>query len=282
MDVDTLPGCPPALRDAVRGHDATVVRVTDHSPRFHVRLDSPGGPLFAWYGSHPDDALVLAHELAVRAAVGTDGVLCAPPVLAHGHDWRLERMVVPEPLHGPATLGLVVDAWRRLTTLTLPTRPARATPPASRFDIVRRRARLVRSPLPVADVMRARRLVAASSLPAVTSHGEFHAAHVLPRGGRVWVIDWEGSGRAPLGLDLMQLWASLPDADDRATLLDAAFAEVGESHRADLLRLRYVALVRRIASKVAESRRFGDRDPEEAEALLRLLPEARAAARSGA
>lgn len=276
VDVDELPGCPRALRDAVHEHGAHVVRVTDHSPRFHVRLDSPDGPLFAWYSSHPDDVVTLHHELAVRAAVGSNGVLRAPAVLAHGADWRIERMVVPEPLHGPVVLGLVVDAWRGLTTLTLPERPGRRVV-ASRLDLLRRRARLAFSPLPVGDVVRARRFAESSRLPVVTSHGDFHAAHVLPRDGCVWVIDWELSGRAPLGLDLMQLWASLPEAADRDTLLDAAIAEVGPTHRADLLRLRYVALVRRIASKLAELGRFGDRDPAEAQALLRLLPEARAA-----
>jgi hypothetical protein len=277
MDVDALPGCPAGLRRALHEHDARVVRVTDHSPRFHVRLDSPSGPLFGWYSRHPDDAATLQHELAVRAVLGTHDVLRAPAVLAHGPDWRVERMVVPEALAGAEVLGLVVDAWRRLTTLDLPRRGGRRVV-GSRAELLVRRARLVLSPLPVADVVRARRLAQASSLPLVTAHGDFHAAHVLPRDGAVWVIDWELSGRAPLGLDLMQLWASLPGVDDRAALLDAALAAVGPDRRAELLRLRYVALVRRIASKVAELRRFGDRDPEAARALLALLPEARAAA----
>lgn len=277
VEIDALPGCPPALRAALHNEQARVVRVTDHSPRFHVRLDSPSGPLFGWYSGHPDDAVTLEHELAVRQAVGSEGVLRAPPVLAYGRHWRLERMIVPEPVSGRATIELVVEAWRRLTTLTLPERPSRRVV-ASRVDVLRRRARLAMSPLPLRDLVRARRYAASSSLPEVTSHGDFHLAHVLPRDGVVWVIDWEVSGSAPLGLDLMQLWASLPDADDRALLLDAALAEVGPAHRGDLLRLRHVALVRRITSKLAEFGRFGDPDPAEARALLRLLPEVRRAA----
>lgn len=265
-----LPACPPALLDALRAEGAEVVRLTDHAPRYHVRLASAGGPLFAWYSGHPDDREALRHELAVRATIesGNEGVLRCPPVLAHGDDWRLERMIEPEPLAGAPTMALVVEAWRTLTTLDLPRRRSTVRS-ASTFQRVQRWARLARSPLPVKDVLQARRLT--TDLPMVTAHGDFHAAHVLPRDGAVWVIDWELSGKAPRGLDLMQLWASLPDEQQRADLMDAALAAVGPG----LLPLRYVALVRRIASKLAEHRRFGDRDPAEAQRLLALLPEAR-------
>jgi hypothetical protein len=270
VDVDSLPGCPPELRAALAEHTAEVVRVTDHSPRFHVRLSSPSGPLFGWYSSHPDDEVALAHELAVRAAVdaGGGGVLRSPPVLAHGRNWRLERMIEPEPI-GPS-LPLVLEAWRRLTALDLPRRASPrvvASPP----ERLRRWAALARSPLPVADLVRARRMTA--DVPTVTVHGDFHRVHVLPRDSAVWVIDWEVSGRGQRGLDLMQLWASLPEAADRDALLAAALGDVGP----EVLKLRYVALVRRIASKLAEFRRFGDPDRAEAEALLALLPEARRA-----
>lgn len=281
MPLDALPGCPADLLAVLEAEGARVVRVTDHAPRYHVRLTAPGGPLFAWYSGHPDDAVALRHELAVRAAVGEDGLLRAPPVLASGPDWRVERMIEPEPLAGPDVLGLVVRAWQRLAELDLPRRPSPRVV-GSRVDVLRRRLRLLRLPLPVADVVRARRLAAslAASLPAVTSHGDFHPAHVLPKDGVVYVIDWEVSGRAPLGLDLMQLWAGLPTAGDRALLLDLATEAVGPGYRADLLRLRYVALVRRIASKLAELPRFGDPDPQAARVLLALLPEVRAQALS--
>lgn len=271
--VDGLPGCPTALADVLRGLDAEVVRLTDHAPRYHVRLRSPDGPLFAWYSGHPDDGHALAHELAVRSAIGDgDGVLRCPPVVAHGEDWRVERMIEPEPLVGPDTMGLVVAAWQRLTTLDLPTR-TRAGAAATKAERLARWTRLARSPVPLRDVVRARRLDA--GLPLVTAHGDFHAAHVLPRDGAVWVIDWELSGRAPLGLDLMQLWASLPDGSQRDDLMRAALEAVED--RDGLLVLRYIALVRRIASKVAELPRFGDRDMADAQRLLALLPEARAA-----
>ena len=267
LDVEGLPECPAGLRAALREHDPEVVRLTDHAPRYHVRLRSAGGPLFAWYSGHPSDRQALEHELAVRAAVGDQGALRTPPVLAHGEDWRLERMIEPEPY---GDFGLVVEAWSELTRLTLPKRPS-GNGSSSRLERLERWARLARSPLPITDVLRARRMAFDAT---VTVHGDFHAAHVLPRGGAVWVIDWELSGKGPRGMDLMQLWASLPDAADRDALMAAVEGFVPEP---ELGRLRYVALVRRISSKVAELSRFGDRDLEDAQRLLALLPEARAA-----
>jgi Phosphotransferase enzyme family len=267
LDADGLPGCPAGLRDALREHDAEVVRLTDHAPRYHVRLQSAGEPLFAWYSGHPSDRGALEHELAVRAAVGDSGVLRCPAVLAHGEDWRLERMIEPEPY---GDFGLVVEAWSELTRLTLPKRGGGGSS-SSRLERLERWARLARSPLPISDVVRARRMSFADN---VTVHGDFHAAHVLPRHGAVWVIDWELSGKGPRGMDLMQLWASLPDSSERERLWAAAVKVVPEP---ELCRLRYVALVRRISSKVAELSRFGDRDLEDAQRLLALLPEARAA-----
>lgn len=265
VDVEGLPGAPAGLRAALREHSPEVVRLTDHAPRYHVRLRSAGGPLFAWYSGHPDDRAALQHELAVRAAIGEQGVLRAPPVLAHGDDWRLERMIEPEPY---GDFGLVVEAWSQLTQTNLPRR-ARSGGGPNRFEKLERWARLARSPLPVADVLRARRMAFDHT---VTVHGDFHAAHVLPAGGAVWVIDWELSGKGPRGMDLAQLWASLADAAERDALRAAA-SDVPEFDK-----LRYVALVRRISSKVAEHARFGDRDMADAQRLLALLPEAREAA----
>jgi len=276
LDLTDLPGCPEALLAVLRSLSASVVRFTDHAPRYHVRLDSIDGPLFAWYSAHPDDADALVHELAVRGAVGEAGLLRCPPLLATGPTWRVERMIVAEAVSAGDVMALVVEAWSQLRGLELPrrSRPAAGGSPLER---VMSFSRLAASPLPLRDVFRARRLARSSSLPAVTCHGDFHVAHVMPRDGAVWVIDWELSGRGPLGMDPMLLWASLDDADAREDLLSRTLAAVGSEHERGVLELRYVALVRRIASKLAELPRFGDRDAAAARRLLALLPEARSA-----
>ena len=140
-----------------------------------------------------------------------------------------------------------------------------------------RRTRLALSRLPVRDVARARSILAASPLPLVTSHGDFHVGNVLVSDGKAWVVDWELSGRRPLGHDLMQLWATLPDARDRDRLWEGALALVGTEHEHALARLRYALVVRTIANMLAAPERF-DRDSEGANRLLALLPALRSAA----
>jgi streptomycin 6-kinase len=141
-----------------------------------------------------------------------------------------------------------------------------------------RRVRLIRSRLPTVDVIRARRLLARTALPLATSHGDFHGGNVLFDGEATWVVDWELCGRRPIGYDLMQLWADFADERDRTRLFAGAAEIAGGAWIDELRRLRYALLVITIANKLTSERPF-DRDPVGADALLRLLPEARAEAR---
>ena len=282
MELTSLPACPPGLLVSLQARGARVERFTDHAPRYHVRLQSPSGPLFAWYASDADAPAVLAHELAVRKALEQLGPVRGPTVLEHGAQWRLERMVVSEPRTGRPAIEALEHASLIVAETTLRPAPAagrrgRAVHAARRIE---RLARLGTSPLPIRDVLLARRLVDRSPLPHVTSHGGYHPAHIFLAHGAVWIIDWEQLARRPLGLDLMQLWCALEDPADRDVLFELALEAVGASRRAALLELRYAALVARVVSKLTEQRQFGDRDPAAARALLAMLPEVRPAARA--
>ena len=134
-----------------------------------------------------------------------------------------------------------------------------------------RRARLLRSPLPWADLAAARQIVAGSALPTVSGHGDFHAGNVLLAGGVAWVIDWELCGPQPAGLDLMRMWPTLADEGDTALLFEEAVDLLGASSRAELARLRFATTVRSIAGMLTATGSF-DRDPAAAERLLALLP----------
>ena len=272
-----LSDLPQDLREALAALNAEVVRVSDHRPRVHLRLRSSAGPLFTWYSQDPADRAVLDHELAVRRILGTEGPLRGPPVLSAGENWRVERLIETDPPTGSEAIDQMVEAVRALVGLDLPPPPRKA---GSRRLVASaaRRARLAASRLPLRDVIQARRLATAVSLPRVTSHGDFHLAHVLLARGAAWVIDWELSRPRPLGLDLMQMWVSLPLPEDRSLLMDRSLDLVGAGFRRELLRLRYFSLVQRIGSKLAEQRRYGDRNVREAQALLELLPGVRAEA----
>ena len=277
--LDELPGAPEALLRALRSEAARLVRVTDHAPRFHVRLSSPSGPLFAWYSTDDRGPEVLRHELTVRETLGQEGVLRAPAVLAHGASWRFERIVESEPLEGRPALDVVTTAALAIAVSGLPVPPS--GPPSRREVAARARRRadklalLARSPLSLGDWRLARRFVRDSALPRAISHGSFQPAHVLLRGGAAYVIDWEELGHRPLGWDLMQFWAAVPGEDDRATVFDLAVDVLGGEVRRGLARLRFAALVSRIVSKLAEHPQLGERHPADAHRLLALLPAVR-------
>lgn len=260
---------PEDLLEELRRRDAPIAGGWREGPRGYLHA----GSLFARYSLRPEDRNVLAHEAAVRALVGSEGPLRAPPVLARGARWLLERAVPAGPVRGPAAVALILEAGRRMARLDLPRGPSTGRVERARF---RRRLRTIASPLPTRDVALARRLAGTIRLPAVPSHGDFHPRNVLMDGDAAWVVDWEHSGPRPLGYDLLRMWTNLASDDDRRRLFEGTVALFGEEHLPGLVRLRYVMAVRAAANKVAAPRRF--RDPAGAEVLLPLLPQLRLAA----
>ena len=238
--------------------------------RSYLLAASPEGRLFGRASRNPADAAMLEHEAAVRGIVGAEGALRAPPVLERGSDWLLETAIDPEPFGGTAHVELVAAAAERLQGLELPALPGR--PGRGR---ARARLRLLTSPLPVADLRRARRLLAETRLRSVTTHGDFHPGNVLIRGGAAWVVDWELAGHGPAGSDLLHFASTVDNPEDRERLLEAAVQLAGD--RSEALRLAYAVLVRATAAKLSAAQPF-DRDPEGANRLLALLPAARQAA----
>jgi streptomycin 6-kinase len=252
-----------------------VTSIERDPPKVYVRSRTPDGELFAWYTTDGSQAEVCAREAAVREVVGDRGTLAVPPLLARGESWRVEPAVQSDPIAGDA-IDAVVAAAAAIAELELPAAP----PGVGRERRVAkwgRRLRVASSSLGLGDALRARRLLAESDLPRVTAHGDFHPGHVLPSGGRVWVIDWELAGRRPAGYDLLTLWAHLDAAADRDRLFAGAVELVGQARRAELLRLRYAVAVLTIAAKVGEPA-ARNRDPAGATALLAQLPAIRAAA----
>lgn len=267
MAVDAIP---PGLAEALERRGAKLERAWWEGSRSYLLATSPEGRLFGRASRDPADATMLQHEAAVREIVGSEGPLRAPPVLERGPGWLLETAIEPEPFGGADHVGLVAAAAERLQGLELPEPPARAERPS-----VRARLRLLASPLPVADLRRARRVMAEIRLPLVTTHGDFHPGNVLINGGAAWVVDWELSGRGPAGSDLLLFGSTVERAEDRERLLESAVELAGD--RSEALRLAYAVLVRATAAKLSARQPF-DRDPQGAKRLLALLPASRRAA----
>lgn len=265
---------PNGLADTLADRGASVAMLWREGRRAYLTAESPDGPLFARYSNDPDDVVVLEHEAAVRRLVGSDGPLRTPPVLDAGPGWMLEVRKEAGPVAGAESVDAVLAAVAALSRHTLPA--AQVAGGRKRFAraTLSRRARVALSSLHMRDVARARAIVELSPLPRVTSHGDLHTGNVLISDGAAWVVDWELSGLRPVGFDLMQLWATLPDPSDRDRLWEGALATIDEEHHEALADLRYALTVRTIANKLAAPHHF-DRDSEGGGRLLALLPSIR-------
>ena len=179
------------------------------------------------------------------------------------------------PVAGAESVDAVLAAVAELPRHTLPRRGLRPRPRAvcahhplaasARRAVAAPRARPREGP---------RRSWSSRPLPRVTSHGDLHTGNVLISEGAVWVVDWELSGHRPVGFDLMQLWATLPDPSDRERLWEGTLAMIDDEHHEALADLRYALTVSTIANKLAAPHHFHS-DREGGGRLLALLPSVR-------
>ena len=250
---------------------AVVSKLWHEGRRAYLKAESADGPLFARYSTDRVDLPVLAHEAEVRRIVGDDGALRTPPVIDAGEDWLIEVQKDEQPVAGAEAVDSVLAAAADLARRELPSLPHDGVGAASALVTARRRMNMALSALPLRDVARARAIVADSPLPKVTSHGDLHTGNVLMADEQAWVVDWELSGIRPVGFDLMQFWATLPEERDRRRLWDGAVELVGRKHERELAELRYALAVRTIANKLCSPERI-HRDFDGGRRILELLP----------
>ncbi len=271
-------GAPAGLAAAMRLRDATIESAWREADRAYAQASAPEGPLFARYSDDPGDGPRLEHEAAVRALVGTTGALRAPPVLARGPGWLLERGIRIEPLSGRAAIAAAIAASAELMDVELPVAPG-AAGPGRRLAGAARMIRSSAGALRMSDLAAARRELAVTTLPEVSCHRDFHPQNVLISDGAAWVIDWERCGRGPAGLDLLQLWAGLEREDDRTVLFEGIVDLLGTDRRRELVRLRFGVAVATAVGMLAAREAF-DRDAAAIARLLRLVPELRRQAKA--
>jgi hypothetical protein len=268
------PDCPEQLLDALKARGAFIEGFRLNPPRVRVWASSPGEQLFAWYSTDQADQRVVEHEVAVRAAIGTEGPLRAPPILAHGPLWRLEPALEGRGELAGGRIDAVIAAIGALQETELPQLPPQLErtreAPIARW---RRRLLMFSSPLPAREVLRARRVFSRSPLPLATSHGDLHRKQIYPAPEGIWVVDWELLGKRPAGWDAVFLSWDLEDPEDRERLFLATLELVGPRYRSDLLTLKYAALVKMIVGKLVGSKRAEDR--EQGLMLLDELPRVR-------
>lgn len=249
---------------------ASVERTWREGRRAYGAAAAADGRFFFRFSDDPGDHARFDFEARVRAAIPLGGVLRAPAVLRRGTGWMVEQWVDRGPCVGPAAMRAVADAAVEVTALSL---PPRSDAPSTGGNARRLRPGILFTPF-VVDAVRMRRLLRSSPLPRRASHGDFHPNNVYWSDGSVWAFDWELAGEAPVGVDALRFWCSVPDPDDRAVLFERLVAGVGEAHRPALLRLRYAVVVRTLAGARSNRAAF-DRDDALAQRLTALLPVAR-------
>lgn len=265
-------GAPPDLVHALSRHNAAIVFSWREGLRAFAHAQSPERRLFIRYSDDPADRNNYEYDAAVRTSVGHDRALRVPSVLESGPGWMIEHGVRAEPWDGGVAVDAAIAAAADLPTLCLPERPARGN--VSRFAILRRIAQGAAGPIGLHELRAAQRELSSTALPTVACHRDFHPKNILVEDGVAWVIDWERAAPGPLGLDLMRLWTSLGDPDDRARVFEHAVDLTGAAHRPALERLRHAVAVAE-ANGLHAARNPFDRDDRTLARLIALLPELR-------
>jgi aminoglycoside phosphotransferase len=150
-----------------------------------------------------------------------------PEVLAAADDgrWLLSRRVHPAASGSRRWVGAAVAAAIRIAPPPAP--PGEPWHPAAGSAVARARGsledagRLLRHGVRLGELRAVR--TAARHLPlAEVGHGDLRAANAVLDGevGRLVVLEWAGVRPGPRHRDLLTLWATAPEADDRAVVAD--------------------------------------------------------------
>ncbi|MGY1807325.1 phosphotransferase [Blastococcus sp. SYSU D00669] len=150
-----------------------------------------------------------------------------PATLAANDDgrWLVSARVHGAPVGGPRWTAAAIEAAVRIAPLPAP--PGEPWSPPRGPAIGRARAsvedtgRLVRGGVRLGELRAVR--AAARQLPlSEVSHGDFRAANAVldEDRDRVVVLEWSGVCPGPRHRDLLTLWATTPDAEDRRTVAD--------------------------------------------------------------
>ena len=173
-----------------------------------------------------------------------------PAVLDVRPEWLVtSRAVNDDATGGRRYVEAAISAADAISGATEPPPSVRGPVPAhggGRRAGAQRLYRMLRSPLSPREFREAR--AAAARLPRDTlAHGDYVLHNILFDQSRqaVTIIDWEYLTYAPAHFDLLMLWPRLPDARDRAMVLEAVARQAGDRAAAGVLHhwlaVRYLA-----------------------------------------
>ncbi|SEO71069.1 hypothetical protein [Trujillonella endophytica] len=201
-----------------------------------------------------------------------------PEVLAAADDgrWLLSRRLHPAPSGGPRWTEAAVDAAVRIAPLPAPSgapwRPASGGGLSRLRGTVQDTGRLVRAGVPLGEVRAVRAAAAQLPLSEVT-HGDLCAANaVLDADRGLVVLEWTGVRAASRHRDLLTLWASTPDEEDRAEIADVVLDRTAGWEGPDVGLLWHAIALEQLVERVTG---YGWADGPDVGAARQRLAEAR-------
>jgi aminoglycoside phosphotransferase len=197
-----------------------------------------------------------------------------PDVLAAADDgrWLLSGRVQQGITSGPRWVAAAVEAALRVAPLPAP--PGGHWTPAAPGAVGRVRmgaedtGRLVRGGVRLGELRAVR--AAARQLPlGEVTHGDFRAANaVLEEEDRLVVLEWAGLRSGPRHADLLTLWATTPDAEDRAQVAEVVRGRTARWEAPDVGLLWYAVALEQLAARITRPDRGDGLDVAFARARL--------------
>ncbi len=197
-----------------------------------------------------------------------------PEVLAAADDgrWLLSRRLHPAPSGGPRWTEAAVDAAVRIAPLPAPP-GAPWQPPGGRGlsrvrGTVTDAGRLLRAGVRLGELRAVRAAAAQLPLSEVT-HGDLCAPNaVLDVERGLVVLEWTGVRAAPRHRDLLTLWATTPDEEDRAEIAEVVLERTAGWEEPDVGLLWHAVALEQLVERVTGSGRAEGPDVAAARARL--------------
>ncbi len=202
-----------------------------------------------------------------------------PEVLAAADDgrWLLSRRVHPGVPGGARWTAAAVETAVRIAPLPVP--PGQPWSPPAGPALRRARAtvgdtgRLLRGGVRLGELRAVR--AAAAQLPlSEVGHGDYRAANLVvdsdaPDGeGRLVVLEWSGVRAAPRHRDLLTLWATTPDAQDRAQVGEVVLSRTAGWEEPDVGLLWHAVALEQLVARLTRAERGDGLDAAFARARL--------------
>jgi len=255
------------------GLDQPLLSVSDLSTRLGV-VEGVLPDLVLALAVTESGRLRLGAELRGRRWAAERGV-AVPEAAAAADDgrWLLSRRVQSGGPDGEAWVAAAIDAALRIAPLPPP--PGEPWVPPAPGPLGRLRggtedaARLLRGGVRLGELRAVR--AAARGLPlAEVTHGDYRAANVVLDGelGGVVVLEWAGLRGGPRHADLLTLWATTPEADDRARVAEVVRERTAAWERPDVGLLWHAVALDQLVARLTRTDRGDGLDAEFARARL--------------